>query len=130
MAKTINNQQSATADDVLAAVNTFADETHQEFSNIKGEISGIKGDISGINGEISGIKGDISGIKGEIIGIKATMVTKDYLDEKMSDLRGDLVVMMRKEDTKLKTLVGVLKEKSVLDSSDVKRIYSMEPFAQ
>ena len=109
MAKTINNQQSATADDVLAAVNTFADETHQEFSNIKGEISGIKG---------------------EIISIKATMVTKDYLDEKMSDLRGDLVVMMRKEDTKLKTLVGVLKEKSVLDSSDVKRIYSMEPFAQ
>src|SRR3989344_4755544 len=121
MAKTINNQQSATADDVLAAVNTFADETHQEFSNIKGEISGIKG-------EISGIKGEISGIKGEIISIKATMVTKDYLDEKMSDLRGDLVVMMRKEDTKLKTLVGVLKEKSVLDSNDVKRIYSMEPF--
>jgi len=26
--------------------------------------------------------------------------------------------------------VGVLEEKSVLDGSDVKRIYSMEPFAQ
>ena len=102
MAKTMNNQHGATIDDVLAVVNTFADETHREFSNVKGEISGIK----------------------------ATMVTKDYLDEKVSDLRGDLVVMMRKEDTKLKTLVGVLKEKSVLDSSDVKRIYSMEPFAQ
>jgi len=102
MAKTVNNQHGATIDDVLEVVNTFADETHQEFSSIKGEISGIK----------------------------TTMVTKDYLDEKMSDLRGDLVVMMRKEDTKLKTLVGVLKEKSVLDNSDVKRIYSMEPFAQ
>jgi len=82
MAKTIDNQHSATINDVLEVVNTFADETHREFSNIKGEISEIKGKMTKV-------------------------VTKDYLDEKMSDLRGDLVVMTRKEDTKLKTLVGV-----------------------
>ncbi len=103
--KLVRGQHSATIDDVLEAVNIFADETHQEFSHVKGEISEINSNIT-------------------------RMVTKDYLDDKMSDLRGDLVVMMRKEDNKLKTLVGVLKEKSVLDSSDVSRIYSMEPFAQ
>ena len=27
--------------------------------------------------------------------IEATMVTKDYLDDKLSDLRGDLVVLTR-----------------------------------
>jgi predicted nucleic acid-binding Zn-ribbon protein len=168
MVKTVNNQHSATIDDVLAAVNTFADETHQEFSNIKGEISGIKTKISGIDVEISGIKGEISGIKCEITGIKGeisgiktkisgidveisgikgeitgikdeiseingklvTVVTKSYLDEKLVDLSGDLVILTRKEDNKLKALVGVLKEKAVLTSRDVKKIYSMEPFAQ
>ena len=123
MAKTINNQHGATINEVLEVINVFADKTENRFDKIDGEISGIKG-------EVSGIKGEVSGIKGEVSSIKATMVTKDYLDEKMSDLRGDLVVMMRKEDTKLKTLVGVLKEKEVLDSNDVKKIYSMEPFAQ
>jgi len=104
MVKTVNNQHSASLDDVYEAVTFIKDNAimRDEF----------KAEISQINGKM------------------ATMVTKDYLDEKMSDLRGDLVVMMRKEDTKLKTLVGVLKKKSVLDNSDVKKIYSMEPFAQ
>jgi len=33
--------------------------------------------------------------------IESTMVTKDYLDEELASLRGDLVVVMRKEDRKL-----------------------------
>ena len=125
-----NNQHSATLDEVLEAVNFFADKTERRFDYLEGEISGIKGEISGIKGEISGIKGEISGINGEIKGIKEIIVTKDYLDEKMSDLRGDLVVMMRKEDTKLMTLVGVLASKKVLDNKDVRKIYALEPFAQ
>lgn len=73
---------------------------------------------------------DISGIDKRLTRVEATMVTKDYLDEKMMDLRGDLVVMTRKEDVKLKALVGVLHGKKVISNTDVKKIYSMEPFAQ
>lgn len=29
------------------------------------------------------------------------MVTKDYLDDKLADLRGDLVVLTKKEDAKV-----------------------------
>ena len=126
MAKTVNNQYSATNGEVLKAVNTLTDKTDRRFGDIFEAVTFIK-DNAAMRDEFNN---EISGIKTEISGIKSTMVTKDYLDEKMSDLRGDLVVMMRKEDTKLKTLVGVLKEKAVLDNSDVKRIYSMEPFAQ
>jgi len=124
MPKTIKgNQHSATMDEVLEAVTTFADKTEQRFINLETDISGMKGDISGMETDISGIKGDIG-------QIKAIMVTKDYLDDKLSDLRGDLVVMTRKEDNKLKTLVGVLHDKKVITGSDVKKIYSLEPFAQ
>jgi hypothetical protein len=30
--------------------------------------------------------------------VESTMVTKDYLDDKLADLRGDLIIIDRKED--------------------------------
>ena len=62
--------------------------------------------------------------------IESTMVTKDYLDDKLSDLRGDLVVLVRKEDVKLGVLVEILKNKKVINEDDVKQISSLEPFAK
>lgn len=64
----------------------------------------------------------------EIGKIKAEMVTKDYLDDKLADLRGDLVVLTRKEDGKVKELVKILESKKVLNKSEVKKILAMEPF--
>ncbi|HLC89466.1 MAG TPA: hypothetical protein VJG65_00740 [Patescibacteria group bacterium] len=118
-----DNQHSATLDEVLSTIINFADKTEERFDNLENDISDMKG-------EISGMKGEISGMKGEIGQIKATMVTKDYLDDKLSDLRGDLVVMLRKGDAKLKVLAEMLHDKKVLNRADVKRIYSLEPFAQ
>jgi len=62
--------------------------------------------------------------------IESTMVTKDYLDEKLSDLRGDLVVLIRKEDHKVVKLVEILKEKNILKEDDVNEILKLEPFAR
>ena len=100
--------------DVLEAINTYATRVDRNFQTIEGEISGIKGEISGI--------------KGRLDKIEATMVTKDYLDEKLADLRGDLVVMMRKEDTKVKTLVEILRARNIISEEDEKKVLSLEPF--
>lgn len=62
--------------------------------------------------------------------IEAVMVTKDYLDEKLADLRGDLVVLIRKEDTKVKKLVDILLKRNIITESESKEIFTMEPFAQ
>lgn len=62
--------------------------------------------------------------------METLMVTKDYLDEKLADLQGDLTILMRKEDTKLKTLVDILVEKQLINSDDKKRILTMEPFPE
>ncbi len=61
--------------------------------------------------------------------VEDSMVTKDYLDERLADLRGDLVVLVRKEDRKLGALVDALVERHVLDSQTGARILSLEPFA-
>ena len=80
--------------------------------------------------EIKGINGEIKGIKGEIKGIKSSMVTKAYLDDKLAKQTGDLIVLLRKEDTKLRTLIEILAERRVLTEQDKMRIFSMEPFPE
>ena len=82
------------------------------------------------SGEFNGLRGEFNGLVGEVQKIKAEMVTKDYLDDKLADLRGDLVVLTRKEDGKVKELVKILQSKKVLNKSEVKRIFSMPPFPE
>jgi len=60
--------------------------------------------------------------------IESTMVTKDYLDDRMLNMKGDMVVMMRKEDEKVKTLVQILQRKNLLNDAEAKSIFSLEPF--
>ncbi|MBI5135680.1 hypothetical protein HZA86_05640 [Candidatus Uhrbacteria bacterium] len=82
------------------------------------------------NQQFKKIDGQFREVHQRLNKIEATMVTKDYLDEKLGDLRGDLVVLMRKEDTKLRSLVNILRSKNMLNDDDVKRLFTMEPFAQ
>ena len=100
--------------DVLEAINAYATKVDSNFQTIEGDISTMKGDISTM--------------KGRLDSIEANMVTKDYLDDKLADLRGDLVVMMRKEDIKVKTLVEILRGRNLISEEDEKRILSLEPF--
>lgn len=91
-----------TIQDVLEAVADYAEQTEKQFKDIKTDITSIK----------------------------AQMVTKAYLDDKLADLRGDLTLIIRKEDTKLKATVNILADKKVLSQDETKRIFSMEPFPQ
>ncbi len=54
----------------------------------------------------------------------------DALDDKLANLKGDLTVLMRKEDRKLLALIKRLKDKNVLSDQDVEELLSMEPFPQ
>lgn len=83
-----------------------------------------------IDGEIRGMKSDIGSLKSDIGWIKSNMVTKDFLDDKLADLRGDLVVLVRKEDTKLLKLVDILKGRQLISAEEANTVLSMEPFAK
>ncbi len=109
-----NNQQT-TLDDVLLAVNDLAQKTEEKFEKIDSRFEKIDSRFEKIDKQL--------------IEIKSTMVTKDYLDDKLADLKGDMVVLMRKEDTKLKTLVDILENKKLISAEDKQHIFSLEPFA-
>jgi archaellum component FlaC len=107
---------SEKVDSVLEAIGDFSTKVDERFGRIESEITGIKSDVVGM--------------KSDIVGIKNQMVTKDYLDDKLINLKADLTVVMRKEDHKLEALTNLLASKKVITDADAKSILSMEPFPQ
>lgn len=59
---------------------------------------------------------------------QANLVTKSYLDDKLADLRGDTVSLLRKEDQKVDELVKSLEETGVLKKPVARSIIGMGPF--
>jgi len=84
--------------------------------------------LDAINTYASGEEQRFNKLETELTAIKANMVTKEYLDDKLADLKGDIIVVIRKEDRKLAVLVDVLYERRVISDEDKKKILSLEPF--
>lgn len=107
-------ESKRTHDDILSAVNT-------SFTDVAVELHEIRQDISGMKGEIVDIK-DAMVTKEEFKQEMVKVVTKEYLDDKLSDLKGDLVGLIRKEDRKVDTVVNILHDHKVLTGQDLEQI--------
>ncbi|MDQ7814414.1 MAG: hypothetical protein RDU25_01225 [Patescibacteria group bacterium] len=62
--------------------------------------------------------------------VETTMVTKSYLDDKLADLRGDLIVLARKQNTKLNILIESLVAEGILPRKVADKILALEPFPE
>jgi len=105
-----------TTQDVLEAIQDFSTHVDEQFDKVDKRFGQVDKRFSGIEQRLT--------------KVEATMVTKEYLDDKLGDLRGDLVILMRKEDTKMKALVTILHKRGVITEEDTKHILAMEPFPQ
>lgn len=100
-----------------------------EFKDIKVGFQGMKQDIDDLTEitreaferveERMATKEDLGKLKLDLV---------DAMAEKNAELRGDLVVLMRKEDTKIISLVELLKKKTVITENEAKAILTLEPF--
>ncbi|MFH1662192.1 MAG: hypothetical protein ABIA02_03800 [Candidatus Falkowbacteria bacterium] len=99
-------------------------EDHQDMLEVINEFS------TNMDNKISELKSENNSMKSDINSMKSQMLTKDYLDEKLYDFRGDLIVILRKEDTKVRKLIDILKKKNFLSDEDARIVLSMEPFPQ
>ncbi|MDD5071648.1 MAG: hypothetical protein PHQ42_02845 [Patescibacteria group bacterium] len=102
-------EKDESKNEILEAINEFSSKVDERFDKVDERFDNLEGRVG---------------------KIEATMVTEDYLDEKMADLRGDLVVLMRKEDTKVVKLIEILKRRKIITEVEEKEILSMEPFAK
>lgn len=61
---------------------------------------------------------------------KAKLEILDAMDDKLVNLKGDLILLMRGEDKKLLRLVNLLKIKNILTKDETEGILKMQPFPQ
>lgn len=112
-----------TSQDILNAINSFANVVENCFNTLEHDVSGLKSDVSDLKVKASNSEKDIANIKNQ-------MVTKHYLDEKLYDLRGDLILLTRKEDAKLGTLVDILEKREIISQNEARQVLSLEPFSK
>ncbi len=116
--------------DVLHAVNTFSTHVEKRFQGMENRFDKMDKRFDGMDKRFDGMDKRFDEVEGRVKDIEGLMVTREYLDDKLTDLRGDLVVLMRKEDRKMHYLVEILHEKHVLSDEETKRIFAHEPFAE
>lgn len=68
--------------DVLEILQAHATHVDTQFAEVRSEISAIRSGMTQMKGEISELKGDV----GEI---RQSIITKDYLDDRLAELRGE-----------------------------------------
>ena len=86
--------------------------------------------LEAINNFASSVDNRFFGIDQRLNRIEAEMVTRDYLDERLADFRGDLISVIKGEDKKIKKVVDILAEKRLFSKKDSDSIYKMKPFAE
>ncbi|MFA4954570.1 MAG: hypothetical protein WC641_04615 [Patescibacteria group bacterium] len=86
--------------EILEAIGSFAEQVDRRFDKIEGRVGRME----------------------------VSMVTKSYLDDKLADLKGDMVSMLRKEDQKVNRLVCVMTSKGSLTPAETKEVLSFRPF--
>jgi len=70
------------------------------------------------------LEDNYSGLDGKV----AQLPTKTYIDDKFSNLEGDLIVKLKKEDQKVNRLAEMLRDKQVLTEADIVELQKLQIF--
>jgi len=100
--------------------------TKEEIGDLQKEINELQIFLQGFVATKEDVRESERKLRKEM-GVMKTEL-KEHVDEKLSDLQGNIIVLMRKEDYKVLSLIKILKEKNVLSDSEVRQLLKMEPF--
>jgi hypothetical protein len=129
MPKAKINTSDATIGDVLVVVNSFATQVEKRFQQVDLKFEQLEEKIDKTRIELVAENTETrKELSREINRLEWKIVTKDYLDEKLHDLKGDLIVIMRKEDRKIDTVVDLLEKKKIFSPADTAKVLKTSIF--
>jgi len=123
----MQNNSEPTNQDILEAINSYATNTDRRLERIEGRLDGIDGRLDKVEGRLDGIDGRLDKVEGRLTRVESQMVTKEYLDDKLADLKGDILTILRKEDRRVTALVEIMQKKNILNAEEVKYLETMQP---
>lgn len=93
-----NKLNQTTHMEILDAINKFSTRMDRKFLKIEQKFDKVDQRLSKVDQRLCKVEKNVT-------KINATMVTKEYLDDKLADQYSDLVLLMRKEDDRIKALI-------------------------
>lgn len=67
-------------------------------------------------------------LEGRVGHLESAMVTKEYLDERLADLKADLLETDKKQEEKLNSMVAILTENKTITSLQAERLHEWDAF--
>jgi predicted nuclease with TOPRIM domain len=84
--------------EILEALNAFAVSVDERFDRLDGRMDGVEGKVDRLDGKVDRLEGRMDKVEGKmdriehrLTKVETTMVTKGYLDDKLADLKSDLM---------------------------------------
>jgi archaellum component FlaC len=128
-------KKEATINDVLTAINTFSAQVDNRFERVEKRLDGVEKRLDGVEKRLDGVEKRLDNVENRldrvedrIDQIEGTMVTKEYLDNALIDVRADFISHIKAKDKKVDTLIDILREKKVITSQESKKILAAESF--
>lgn len=76
--------------EILEAIADFSESVDHRFDAVESRLTNVESRLTNVESNLTGVKAGIGSLKSQ-------MVTKDYLDRKLYEVRGDMVAMVRCE---------------------------------
>lgn len=114
-----------TLDNLAEMVQTGFEEMNDKMDTGFGLVNGR---LDRVEGRLDRVEGRLDRVEDRLDYLESTVVTKDYLDDKLADLHGKLVTLVRREDDKVNVLVDTLGGHGVLPAADAARVRKLGPF--
>ena len=122
----------ASNQEILEAIQDFSGRTDERFTQIETRLTGVETDLASVKNDLAGVKNDLVGVKTDLVGVKNTVatqvVTKDYLDQKLNDLKSELIGPIKITNNKINTLTNKLAMRKVLPTADISEVLAINPF--
>lgn len=121
--------QSANAD-VLEAIQSFSTSVDHRFDRLEGRMGNVEGRLERVEGRLERVEGRLEKVEGKVNRIEGTMVTKDYLDDKLADHGVRYGGLIRQTNEKVGMLTSALVSEGSLSAKAAKAVMSAEPFGR
>jgi len=121
-------KKEATINDVLTAINTFSAQVDNHFERVEKRLDGVEKRLDGVENRLDNVENRLDRVESRIDRIEGTMITKEYLDNALIDVRADFISHIKAKDKKVDTLIDILREKKVITSQESKKILAAESF--
>lgn len=126
--------------ELLEAIQGFGKMTQTNTEDIKtltGAVGTLKDTVSTLTEDIQDLKESVNvfasnteqrlkSLESDMGIIKSQMVTKEYLDEKINNVRGDLVALVRKEDDRVTGFVDMVHKNKGISTNEAVYLNSLK----